>query len=71
MPGWYSSLLSSLYHTSNALVNNNNNTQEQEVVKAEEEADQAAKLGHPGTQSQLNDKQYMIDDTIEHNTQCK
>ena len=53
MPGWYSSLLSSLYHNSNALVNNNNNTAEQEVLKAEEEADQAAKLGHPGTQSQL------------------
>ena len=61
MPGWYSSLLSSLYHNSNALVNNNNNTQEQEVVKAEEEADQAAKLGHPGTQSQL--RNLMISNT--------
>ena len=37
--GWYSSLLSSLYHSSNALANNNN-ILEGEAVKSEESKDE-------------------------------
>ena len=51
LPGWYSSLLNSLYQTSTALANNNNNLGEEKERR--EEGEEVCEKKSPGMRLRL------------------